>query len=254
MNRFENKTVIVTGSGSGIGAATARLFSQEGANVVLNGRTREKLDKVAADLDKDRTLIVEADIGTRDGAKRLIDDTLSTFGRIDCLVNNAGTAVMGGIEDVAEDDFENLMRINVTGNYLCTKYAWKALKASKGNVVNTSSVSGIGGDWGMFAYNATKGAITNMTRALALDYASSGVRVNAVNPSFTKTDLTEGIQENKALVDAFMKRIPEGRPGEPEDVAKAIVFLASDDAGFVNGVNLPVDGGLSASNGQPAQI
>ena len=128
-----------------------------------------------------------------------------------------------------------------------------ALLKSKGNVVNVSSVSGLGGDWGMSVYNAAKGAVTNFTRSLALDYGEDGVRVNAICPGFTFTDLTEEMKDNQQLLNKFYERIPLARAGEPEDIASAIAFIASDDARYITGVNLPVDGGIMASNGQPKQ-
>lgn len=251
MTRFENKTVIVTGASSGIGAATARRFGREGANVVLISRTQSKLDKVAEDIASAK--VVPADLSTKEGVETAAKAAREAFGRVDVLVNNAGTAVMGSIEDVDEDGFAEVMETDVTGVWRLTKALWSDLKASKGNVVMTSSVSGTGGDWNMHAYNTAKGAVTNLTRALALDARDSGVRVNAVNPSFTKSELTADMLDNDELVAKFMERIPLGRPAEPEDIADVIAFLASDDARFVNGVNLPVDGGLSASNGQPPQ-
>jgi len=250
MKRFEGKTVVVTGSGSGIGEATAKRFHEEGARVVLNGRTREKLERVAKTLGDERVRIVQGDVANRDDAERLVKESMD-FGGLDVLVNNAGIGVMGSMEDVEPEDFDSVIRINLTGTYNCTRAAWSALKERRGCVVNVSSVSGIGGDWGAFAYNASKGGVTNMTRALALDFDGSGVRVNAVAPSFTKTEMGAGIQENEELLEAMRTRIPIGRGAEPEEVASAIAFLASEDARFVNGVILPVDGGLSASNGQP---
>jgi meso-butanediol dehydrogenase/(S,S)-butanediol dehydrogenase/diacetyl reductase len=120
-------------------------------------------------------------------------------------------------------------------------------------VVNVSSVSGLGGDWGLSFYNAAKGAVTNFTRALAMDHARDGIRINAVCPSLTRTDLTEEMYGNRELMAKFAERIPMGRGAEPEEIAAVIAFLASDDARFITGVNLPVDGGLTASNGQPPQ-
>ena len=124
-----------------------------------------------------------------------------------------------------------------------------AARRGKGSIVNISSVSGIGGDWGLSFYNASKGAVTNLTRAMALELRGKGVRVNAVNPSLT--EMTSDFTGNKEVMAKFAERIPLGRPARPEEVAAVIAFLASDDASFVNGVNLPVDGGVSASNGQP---
>jgi meso-butanediol dehydrogenase / (S,S)-butanediol dehydrogenase / diacetyl reductase len=150
-------------------------------------------------------------------------------------------------------DWKSLMSTDLDGVFYCTHFFMPALLNSKGNVVNTSSVSGLGGDWGMSVYNAAKGAVTNFTRALAMDYGTDGVRVNAVCPGFTFTDLTEEMKNDEALLARFYDRIPLGRAGEPEDIASAIAFIASDDARYITGVNLPVDGGLTASNGQPKQ-
>ncbi|MBE3640332.1 SDR family NAD(P)-dependent oxidoreductase [Mangrovicoccus algicola] len=253
MTRFADKTVIVTGAGSGMGAATARKFAAEGANVVLAGRRAEPLEAVARDLPEGRALAVTADVTQPGDAARLVAATLERFGALDVLVNNAGTARTGRIDALPEEDWDMVIETDLTGVYRMTRAAWEALAASGGNVVNTSSVSGLGGDWGMFAYNAAKGGVSNLTRALALDYASSGIRVNAVAPGYTRTPMAEGIGEDDALRAKFEERIPMGRGAEPEEVADAIAFLASAEAGFVNGVNLPVDGGLSASNGQPPQ-
>ena len=251
MARFDGKVVIVTGAGSGIGAATARRFSREGASVVLVGRTREKLEKVAADLDASRTLVHAADVSVQDQAEALASATVQRFGRIDVLVNNAGIAPSGPFLEASVEDWRSVMATDVDGVFFCTRAVLPELLKTKGNIVNTSSVSGLGGDWEMSFYNTAKGAVTNMTRSLALELGGKGVRVNAVNPALTRSELTEDMVKDEELVAKFLDRFPMGRYGEPEDVADVIAFLASDDARFVNGVNLPVDGGLSASNGQP---
>ena len=251
MQRFEGKTVIVTGSSSGIGEGIARRFAEEGANVVLNSRSRDDLEKVAKDLDSDRTLIVEGDVGKSDFAKDIIGKTVDRFGGLDVLVNNAGVGAFGMLADASDEDIDKVIDINVKGVlYLCRE-AIPHLAKSKGSIVNTSSVSGTGGDWTLPIYNAAKGAVTNLTRSLALQLGRKGIRVNAVNPSVTRSEMTAELTDNDELMKAFMRRLPLGRIAEPDDVAGPVLFLASDDARFVTGVNLAVDGGVSASNGQP---
>ncbi len=253
MSRFKDKVVVVTGAGSGMGAATAQRFSAEGAIVVLVGRTEIKLAKVANTLENTNYYIHVADISNPQDVERLADVVLDKFGRVDVLVNNAGVVVQGKVNEASIEGWKKILDIDVSGVFYATRFFIEALKKSKGNIVNVSSVSGLGGDWGMSFYNAAKGAVTNFTRSLALDHGADGVRVNAVCPSLTLTDMAGDIKENKALLAKFAERIPLGRGAEPEEIASVIAFLASDDARFVTGVNLPVDGGLSASNGQPKQ-
>ena len=250
MDRFKGKTVIVTGAGSGIGAAAAMLFSREGANVVLVARTREKLERTAAGLPAERVAIHPGDTADPAVAAGAVATALQRFGGLDTLVNNAATVIVGDVEATGAADFERVMAVNVGGYFHMAKAAMPELKKTRGSIVMTSSASGRGGDWGMFAYNASKGAVDNMVRAMALDSGRHGVRVNAVSPSLTDTEMSKGFQ-NDAVLAAFKARIPMGRIGAPDDVARVILFLASDDAGFVTGVMVPVDGGLSASNGQP---
>lgn len=253
MSRFKDKVVVVTGAGSGMGAATAQRFSAEGATVVLVGRTESKLAKVAKTLESQHYYLHVADISNPQEVEALAKAVLDKFGRVDVLVNNAGVVVQGKVNEASIEDWKKILDIDVSGVFYATRFFMDALKKSKGNIVNVSSVSGLGGDWGMSFYNAAKGAVTNFTRALALDHGADGVRVNAVCPSLTLTDMAGDIKENKALLAKFAERIPLGRGAEPEEIASVIAFLASDDARFVTGVNLPVDGGLSASNGQPNQ-
>ncbi|MDQ2891497.1 MAG: SDR family oxidoreductase [Pseudomonadota bacterium] len=250
MARFTGKTVIVTGAGSGIGAAIAQRFHDEGANIIVIGRTEDTLREATKGFDDARVAIYAGDVADPAVGEAAVKLAVGRFGGLDVLVNNAATAMGGDVESTSIEDFDTIMATNVRGYFAMAKAAMPALRKTKGSIVMTSSASGRGGDWGMLAYNISKGAVDNMVRAMALDSGRHGVRVNAVSPSLTDTEMSKGIQTDERLA-KFMDRIPMRRIGQPDDVAKVVLFLASDAAGFVTGVMIPVDGGLSASNGQP---
>lgn len=253
MNRFKEKTVLVTGAASGIGLACARRFLDEGARVVMLDIDEATLRKAAAGLAQDRVLVQVGDTADKATAVAAVKAAVDSFGRLDILINNAGMATEGDIMHTSEDDFARVMAVNVAGYFHMAKAAMPELVKTRGSIVMTSSVSGLGGDWELFAYNTSKGAVSNMVRAMAMDAAKDGVRVNAVNPSFTVSRMTEDMVSDPELVAEFRKRMPLGAPEDPEGVAAAMAFLASEDARLITGVNLPVDNGLMASNGQPHQ-
>ncbi len=249
--RLADKVAIVTGAGSGIGAATTRRLHEEGASVVLCGRRQAKLAEVGKTLDGDRHLIQPADVTLVPDVERLVSATLGRFGRIDILINNAGTGEVGGFLDLTRDQWRQVFSVNVDGVLNVTRAALPHLIQSKGSIINVSSVAGIGGDRGLSFYNATKGAISNLTRSLAIEFAGKGVRINAVCPTTTMTELVQAAFESYPdLLKQLLERIPLGRAAQPDDVASAIAFLASEDARFITRVKLPVDGGVTASSGQ----
>jgi meso-butanediol dehydrogenase/(S,S)-butanediol dehydrogenase/diacetyl reductase len=176
---------------------------------------------------------------------------IERFEKLDIVVNNAGKGMQGKITDLSGEDWRAAIDVNLNGTFYVCQAAMPHLIKTQGNIVNVSSLSGIGGDWNMAAYNAAKAGVTNLTRTLAMDHGPDGVRVNAVNPTATKTSMTKDMREDQEKVDKFLARCPLGRFVTPEDIAAAITFLASEDAAMITGVNLPVDGGVSASNGQP---
>ena len=225
---MDKKVAIITGSGSGMGAATAKKLAKDGYIAVLNGRTQSKLDHVAEEIGRDDTLIIQGDISNPDDVKNIIDTTIKTYGRLDVLVNNAAIAIFSTIEELTLEDWNKQLSINTTGPFLMIKNAIPHLEKTKGSIVNVSSVSGLGGDWTGFAYDATKGAVNLMTKALALDFASKGVRINAVAPSLTDTDMASFAIANDDILNKFKSRIAMKRAGRPEEVADVIAFLASD--------------------------
>ncbi|GAB2934568.1 SDR family oxidoreductase [Rhodococcus aerolatus] len=250
--RFSGKVVVVTGGGSGIGAATAHRFASEGATVVVAGRTAETLEQVASGAPGPGTVSTHvADVSRRDDVEGLVAAVVAEHGRLDVLVNNAGVGRPGTVTETDDEQWRLVLGTNLDGVFHGCRAAVPHLLETGGSIVTVASVSGTGGDWGNVAYNAAKGAVVNLTRAMAMDLGPRGVRVNAVAPSLTLTSMTEGMTDDEELMASFAERIPLGRPAEPEEIAPVIAFLASDDARFVTGVVLPVDGGVSASNGQP---
>jgi meso-butanediol dehydrogenase/(S,S)-butanediol dehydrogenase/diacetyl reductase len=253
MNRFAEKTVLVTGAASGMGLAATRRFIAEGARVVMLDIDEAGLKAATGAFPADRILLQVGDTADQKTAAIAVKAAVERFGALHVLINNAGVASEGDITQTSEEDFARVMAVNVAGYFHMAKAAMPELVKTRGAIVMTSSVSGLGGDWKMFAYNTSKGAVSNMVRAMALDAAKDGVRVNAVNPSFTKTAMTEDMLKDAGLVEKFRERMPLGAPEDPDGVAAAMAFLASDDARLITGVNLPVDAGLRASNGQPPQ-
>ncbi|AEH34791.1 SDR family oxidoreductase [Vibrio anguillarum] len=249
MNGLTHKVALVTGAANGIGFAIAQRLYDEGANVVLADWNEEQLATAIEAFDSTRVAAQVIDVSDPKKVKAMIDNAVSRFGKLDILVNNAGIHIPGSVLESSVEDWKKISAVNIDGVVYCSKFALPELLKTQGTIVNTASVSGLGGDWGAAFYCASKGAVVNLTRAMALDHGAAGVRINAVCPSLVKTNMTNGWSQE--IRDKFNERIALGRAAEPSEIAAAVAFLASDDASFINGVNLPVDGGATASDGQP---
>lgn len=247
MARFTGKTVIVTGAASGIGQAAVQRFTAEGANVLAADLNIDSMK----DFDAENVVAHQVDVSQLDQVEAMVKAAVDQFGQLDVIVNNAGVLCEGTVTEVTLDDYRKVMNINVDGVFYGCRAAYPELKKTQGCIVNTSSISGLGGDGSMIGYNMSKGAVTQLTRSLARDSGRDGVRINAVAPTLVHTNLTAEMKKDKPLMDAFAKAIPLGRGAQPEEIAAVIAFLASDDASFVHGHVMPVDGGLDGSNGQP---
>ncbi len=250
--RLKEKVALVTGGGTSIGRAIVRMFAGEGASVVVNGRRPGPIESVAKEISAagGRALAVSADVTKVAHVQRLIRAAADTFGRLDVLVNNAGVITARTAADACtEEDWQKMIEGNLTSAFLCAKYALPELIRSKGNIINIASIAGLTGVPARAAYGAAKGGVVILTKGMALDYAPRGVRVNAICPAFVETDINrEYLAELKRAgqYEQLVKRHPLGRLGRPDDVAHAAVYLASDEASWVTGVALPVDGGMGA--------
>jgi meso-butanediol dehydrogenase/(S,S)-butanediol dehydrogenase/diacetyl reductase len=250
--RLQGKVAVVTGSGTGIGRAIATLFAREGASVVVNGRRPERIagtkDGIVA--AGGSAIAIAADVTSADDVGRLADSALDAFGRIDILVNNAGSVVSRTTaQDCSESDWLKTIDANLHSAFLCSQSVIPELIKTKGNIVHIASVFGLLGAANSAAYTAAKGALVSLARAMAVDLGPLGVRVNALCPAYVETDINRDMLDGlRALgkIDKVLDRLPLGFIGEPTDVAFAALYLASDEARWVTGIALPVDGGMSA--------
>jgi meso-butanediol dehydrogenase/(S,S)-butanediol dehydrogenase/diacetyl reductase len=247
---FSGSVVLVTGGGTGIGAAISDAFLAAGATVVISSRRSQVLQAAVERAGSDRLTAIAADVSQKDEIHRLLGEITDRHGRIDVVVSNAAGYAGGDITELAEDSWEAMRQTNVDGFFHLAKAALPLLQESGGSLVAVSSVSGLAGDWNQAGYNATKAALSNFIRSLALDWGTRGVRLNAVAPSLTATDPVRVLTENDALLSKAIDRTALGRIAQPQDIAPAVLFLASDAARYVTGVILPVDGGTSAATGQ----
>jgi NAD(P)-dependent dehydrogenase (short-subunit alcohol dehydrogenase family) len=251
--RFRNKVALVTGAAVGIGQAALVALAREGARVVLLDRDVEQTRPLVEELERDghEVQVTQADVANEDDVRAAIERVTESWHRLDILVNNAGIYMQGDVTQTPLEAWERIMRVNVTGAFLCTRYAVPVMMAQQGGViVNVASEAGLVGIKGQVVYNVSKGAVIALTRSCAVDLAGYGIRVNCVCPGTTETPLVREAVNRASDPSEARRRLEECRPanrlGTPEEIASAILYLASDDAAYATGAILSIDGGYTA--------
>ena len=248
--RLADKVAIITGAGAGIGASTAELFAREGARVVIADQDANAAATIAKRIGA-QAVALSADVRKSADAKTMVDGAVQAFCRIDILVNNAGRGILGTVVTTTEDDWDDIMAVNLKGVFLCSKHAIPVMKANGGGtIVNVASTISVVGIPDRAAYVASKGGVAALTRAMALDHVADNIRVNSVAPGVIWSNYYDKMMQQVPDPAAFKKglqdRAPMGRIGEPKDVASAILYLASDESCFVTGSMMTMDGGYTA--------
>ena len=251
--KLKGKVALITGGGTGLGADFAKRFVAEGAKVVITGRRKEPLEKVAEGLPKDAVLICQGDVSVPEQAQAMVDATVKFGGKIDVLVNNAGIDPPGTVVEIPIEQWKKIIDINLTGSFLMMRAAIPAMiKNGGGSIVNISSLAGLRCIPAMPAYTASKSGLIGLSQATALDYGAQKIRVNVVCPGPIRTEMLEHAMTDLAksldtditgALNTMTKFIPLHRPATPDEVSGAVVFLASDDSSFVTGSTIVVDGG-----------
>jgi len=254
--RVSGKVALITGGGSGIGRATAIAFAREGAKVAIADYNREGGERTVQTIKNSgsEAMFIEVNVAVAKQVETMVAQAVETYGRLDCAFNNAGIeGEMGhgapiNIADCSEENWSRIIAINLTGVFLCMKYEIpQMLKQGGGSIVNTASAAGLIGLPGGTAYVASKHGVAGLTKSAALEYGRAGIRINAVCPGFIRTAMVERIIDRGSISeDAMITAEPIGRIGKPEEIANAVLFLCSDDASFVTGLPMPVDGGYVA--------
>ena len=246
MGRFVGKSAIVTGASRGIGREIALLLAKEGARVAVNySGSKDKADEVVKLITDagGEAFAIQADVSNTESVKDMVDQTLEQFGSIDILVNNAGITKDNLLMRMKEDEWDDVININLKGVFLCTKGVTRQMMRQRsGKIVNVASIVGVSGNPGQANYVAAKSGVIGFTKTAAKELASRNINVNAVAPGFITTDMTDAL--NEEVKNQMLSMIPLGKLGSPEDVAKTVMFLLSDDAAYITGQTIHVDGGM----------
>jgi 3-oxoacyl-[acyl-carrier protein] reductase len=241
MKDLENKNIIVTGASGGIGNSIVEKLNDCGANVLASGTRVEKLEELKSKFNKIK--ILKFDISQSDKIEEFIDNAANELGGLDCIVNNAGITQDNLAIRMSIDEWKKVIDINLTSTFLMSKFAIKKmLKNKKGKIINITSVVGHTGNLGQANYTASKAGLVAMSKSLAIEYAKKNINVNCISPGFIKTAMTDKIDEK--FKEVIVSKIPSARLGEPEDIANAVLFLASDNSNYINGETLHVNGGM----------
>jgi meso-butanediol dehydrogenase/(S,S)-butanediol dehydrogenase/diacetyl reductase len=244
--RLKDKTTIITGGGTGIGLACARLFTQEGAKVVIFGRRQDRLDQALKEIGES-VLAVQGDITNASDTERLVETAVKQLGKVDILINNAGTFTPSPLHETEDAVWDQTFSINMRGVFQLTrKILPQMIAQGSGSIIHISSILGMIAVPGTAAYNASKSALNQFSKSIAVEYGAHGIRSNALCPGMIETEMTEELRSDTALMEEFLKGYPLGRFGKPEEVAQACLFLASDESAFITGATLPIDGGYTA--------
>ncbi len=254
MTRLTGKAAIVTGGSEGIGLAIVERFLTEGAHVLFCGRNAETGARELARIAHPNAHFLSADVGEEGQVEGLVAHTVDLFGKLDILVNNAAKAAVSLIPEHSTEDWRRSTAVNLDSVFFASRAAMPHLKRQSGTIINIASISGLAGDGAYPSYCAQKGAVINLTKAMAVYHAREGVRINALCPGFVQTPATDAFNAIPGLLDDWFRGIPAQRPGRPEEMASIVAFLASDEASYMHGSIVVADGGVNASTGQPTQV